>query len=223
MIAIFRIHASTLVHVNGSRELQWFSEVLKPMPADANDITELIRAWGNGDDTALDRLTPLVYGELRRIAGRHMRNQRAGHTLQTTALVHEAYLHLLHAKTAGWKDRSHFFAASAQIMRRILIDAARARSSRRRGGGVEVGNDSTTINLDEIPVPIAERADELLALESAIIRLEKLDARKAKVIELRFFGGLSVEETAEVLNLSPQTVIRDWRLARVWLAREMRP
>jgi RNA polymerase sigma factor (TIGR02999 family) len=184
------------------------------------EITALIRAWGGGDQTALERLTPLVYDELRRIARRYMRNQGAGHALQTTALVHEAYLHLMDVKSANWQDRAHFFAASAQIMRRILIDLARAHASQKRGGGVGHIDHSEAVNLDEIPAP--HRSAELLVLDEALTRLEQMDGRKAKVIELRFFGGLSVEEAAEVLKVSPQTVMRDWRLARVWLARELR-
>jgi RNA polymerase sigma factor (TIGR02999 family) len=165
-------------------------------------------------------LTPLVYDELRRIARRYMRNQGGGHALQTTALVHEAYLHLIDARSANWQDRAHFFAASAQIMRRILIDLARAHGARKRGGGIGHMNHSTAVNLDEIPA--SDRSAELLELDEALLRLEQMDGRKAKVIELRFFGGLSVEEAAEVLKVSPQTVMRDWRLARVWLARELR-
>lgn len=185
------------------------------------EITALIRAWGDGDATALDRLTPLVYNELRRMARRYMRNQRAGQTLQTTALVHEAYLHLMDANSAGWRDRAHFFAVSAQIMRRILIDAARARTAQKRGGAAEHVNHSTPVNLDEIPSLGSERGAELLHLEDALEELEQMDPRKAKVVELRFYAGLSVEETAAVLKVSPQTVLRDWRLARVWLAREL--
>jgi RNA polymerase sigma factor (TIGR02999 family) len=192
------------------------------MPAGPSEITALIRAWGDGDQTALERLTPLVYNELRRIARRYMRNQHAGNTLQTTALVHEAYLHLMDAKNVPWRDRAHFFAASAQIMRRIIIDAARARTSLKRGGGVERVNHSTAVNLDEIPNPTSARSAELLALDVALSRLEQLDERKARVVELRFFGGLGVDEVADVLNISPQSVMRDWRLARVWLARELR-
>ena len=191
-------------------------------PEESTEITALIRAWRAGDQTALDRVTPMVYNELRRIARRYMRNQRAGHTLQTTALVHEAYLHLVDAKNTGWRDRAHFFAVSAQIMRRILIDAARARASQKRGGGVDHVNRSTAVNLDEIPALGTGRSSELLALEDAMTRLEQMDGRKSKVVELRFYGGLTVEETAEVLKVSPQTVMRDWRLARVWLARELR-
>jgi RNA polymerase sigma factor (TIGR02999 family) len=198
-----------------------FSENIVPIPASV-EITALIRAWGGGDQTALDRLTPLVYDELRRIARRHMRNQGGGHALQTTALVHEAYLHLMDAKSANWQDRAHFFAASAQIMRRILIDLARAHHAQKRGGGIGPIDHSTPVNLDELPSPSSDRSGELLALDGALTRLEQMDSRKAKVIELRFFGGLSVEEAAEVLKVSPQTVMRDWRLARVWLARELR-
>ena len=198
-----------------------FLKNIVPIPASV-EITALIRAWGGGDQTALDRLTPLVYDELRRIARRHMRNQGGGHALQTTALVHEAYLHLMDAKSANWQDRAHFFAASAQIMRRILIDLARAHYARKRGGGAGHIDHSTPVNLDELPSPTSDRSGELLALDEALTRLEQMDGRKAKVIELRFFGGLSVEEAAEVLKVSPQTVMRDWRLARVWLARELR-
>ena len=192
-----------------------------PIPASV-EITALIRAWGGGDQTALNRLTPLVYDELRRIARRHMRNQGGGHSLQTTALVHEAYLHLMDAKSANWQDRAHFFAVSAQIMRRILIDLARAHDAQKRGGGAGHIDHSTPVNLDELPSPTSDRSGELLALDEALTRLDQMDGRKAKVIELRFFGGLSVEEVAEVLKVSPQTVMRDWRLARVWLARELR-
>jgi RNA polymerase sigma factor (TIGR02999 family) len=195
---------------------------MNEMPAGPSEITALIRAWGDGDQTALEQLTPLVYNELRRIARRYMRNRRSDDTLQTTALVHEAYLHLMDAKNAPCRDRAHFFAASAQIMRRIMIDTARARTALKRGGGVERVSHSTALNLDEVPSPSSGRTAQLLALDEALSRLEQIDARKARVIELRFFGGLSVEEAGEVLDVSPQTVMRDWRLARVWLARELR-
>lgn len=188
---------------------------------DHPEVSALIRAWSDGDQTALDRLTPLIYYELRRMAKHYMRGQRAGQTLQTTALVHEAYLHLVDVRTAGWRDRAHFFAASAQIMRRILIDAARARTSQKRGGGLKKVDHSASVDLDRIPALGSDRSAELLALEDALASLEQMDVRKAKVVELRFLGGLSVEETAEVLKVSPQTVMRDWRLARVWLAREL--
>ena len=189
--------------------------------AGPSEITALIRAWGNGDQTALGQLAPLVYNEVRRIARRYMRNRRSDNTLQTTALVHEAYLHLMDAKNVPCRDRAHFFAASAQIMRRIMIDAARARTSLKRGGGMERMNHSSAVNLDEIPSPTSARSAELLALDVALSRLEQLDDRKARVVELRFFGGLGVDEVADVLNISPQSVMRDWRLARVWLAREL--
>ena len=191
-------------------------------PAESAEITALIRAWADGDQTALERLTPLVYDELRRVARRYIRNQRQGITLQPTALVHEAYLRLMDVKSSVWRDRAHFFAASAQIMRRILVDGARARASQKRGGAVERINHSTPVNLDEIPASLASnRGPELLALDEALMRLAQIDDRKEKVIELRFFGGLSVEETASVLKVSPQTVMRDWRLAKAWLTREL--
>jgi RNA polymerase sigma factor (TIGR02999 family) len=154
------------------------------------------------------------------MAKRYVRGQRAGGTLQVTALVHEAYLHLVNGGKANYRNRAHFYAACAQIMRRILIDAARARASQKRSGGHQLDN-CAAINLDEIPDPTSNRASEFLALDDAMGRLQHLDSRKATVVELRFFGGLSVEETAEVLEVSPQTVMRDWRLARVWLAREL--
>jgi RNA polymerase sigma factor (TIGR02999 family) len=150
-----------------------------------------------------------------------MRNQRAGHSLQTTALVHEAYLHLVDSHSTNWQDRAHFFAVSAQIMRRILIDAARARASQKRGGGVEQVRHSEATALDKLRALQPDRGAELLHLEDALMALERVDPRKAKVVELRFFGGLSVEEAAAVLKVSPQTIMRDWRLARVWLAREL--
>lgn len=191
-------------------------------PAGSSGITALIRAWGDGDQTALDRLTPLVYDQLRRAARRYIRNQRQGFTLQPTALVHEAYLRLVDLKSADWRDRAHFFAVAAQIMRRILVDAARARATQKRGGGARQINHSTAINLDEIPALFgSDRSRELLDLDDALMRLAQVDGRKGKVIELRFFGGLSVEETADVLKVSPQTVMRDWRLAKAWLTREL--
>jgi RNA polymerase sigma-70 factor, ECF subfamily len=184
------------------------------------EITVLLKAWGAGDQNALNRLTPLVYSELRRMARRYMRNERAGNTLQTTALINEAYLRLVDVQGAGWQDRAHFFAVSAQLMRRILVDAARARGTAKRGGlGVRVDH-SSAVNLDEIPE--VGRSAELVSLDDALNALAEIDPRKARVIELRFFGGLSVEETAGVLGISPQSVLRDWKLARVWLKREMR-
>jgi RNA polymerase sigma-70 factor, ECF subfamily len=176
------------------------------------DITRLLRAWGSGDAQALEHLTSLVYGELRRIARGHMRRERQGNTLQTTALVNEAYLRLVDVAGVRWQDRAHFFAISAQMMRRILVDAARARGSAKRGGP------APRVTLDEGMIVSPGKDRQLLALDDALERLSQFDARKAKVIELRFFGGLSVEETAEVLQISPQSVLRDWKLAKAWLA-----
>jgi RNA polymerase sigma-70 factor, ECF subfamily len=184
------------------------------------EVTELLRSWGRGEAGALDRLTPLVYAELHRMARRYMRNERSGNTLQTTALVNEAYLRLVDIKSAAWQDRAHFFALSAQMMRRILVDSARARASAKRGGGRRADH-STAIDFDAIPDLESQKGKDVLALDDALIELEKLDSRKARVIELRYFGGLSVDETAEVLKISPQSVLRDWKLAKAWLLREM--
>ena len=191
------------------------------MPSESPEITGLLKAWAGGDAAALDQLTPLVYEELRRLARRYMRNERAGNTLQTTALVNEAYLRLVDAKRVGWQDRVHFFAVSAQMMRRILVDAARARGSAKRGGQVKRVNHSAAFNLDEIPDVSTGRDRELVAIDDALNTLTEMDPRKARVIELRFFGGLSVEETAEILKISPQSVMRDWKLAKAWLMREL--
>jgi RNA polymerase sigma factor (TIGR02999 family) len=191
------------------------------MPPESPEITELLKAWGSGDAAALDQLTPLVYDELRRLASRYMRNERAGNTLQTTALVNEAYLRLVDAKRVAWQDRVHFFAVSAQMMRRILVDAARARGSAKRGGQVKRVNHSAAFNLDEIPDVSTGRDRELVAIDDALNTLAEMDPRKARVIELRFFGGLSVEEAAEILKISPQSVMRDWKLAKAWLTREL--
>ena len=180
------------------------------------DITRLLRAWGAGDQAALDKLTPLVYQELRRIARGHMRRENPGHnTLQTTALVNEAYLRLVDIHDASWQDRAHFFAVSAQMMRRILVDAARARVAGKRGGG------APRANLDAIPDVSSNRDRELVAVDDALNALAGLDERKARVIELRFFGGLSVEETAEALKMSVRSVEREWSLAKAWLMREL--
>ena len=180
-----------------------------------SETTQLLRAWANGDQRALEQLTPRVYEELRRIAGHFMRNEQAGRTIQTTALVHEAYLKLIDIDNVDWQHRAHFFAVSAQIMRRILLDQARRRLAGKRGGA------APQANLDEIPDLGSGRARELIALEDGLNALAVMDPRKARVIELRFFGGLSIEETAEVLKVSPDTVLRDWRLARAWLLAEM--
>jgi RNA polymerase sigma factor (TIGR02999 family) len=191
------------------------------MSATSAEITGLLKAWGAGDHTALDRLTPLIYDELHRNARRHMRRDRPGNTLQTTALVNEAYLRLVDAGGVDWKDRAHFFAVSTRIMRRILVDAARSRASVKRGGQMQRAAHSSTVNLDEIADVSSQRGDELIAVDNALAAFEQIDSRKARVIELRFFGGLSVEETAEVLEVSPQTVMRDWKLAKAWLMREL--
>ena len=188
---------------------------------DTVDITGLLKAWGQGDQGALDQLMPLVYTQLRAQARRYMRNERPDVTLQSTALVHEVYLRLVRAEDVDWHDRVHFFALSAQIMRRILVDAARARAAVKRGGGTLRADHSSAIDFDQFPTADSNAAFSLCALDDALESLARIDPRRAKVIELRFFGGLSVEETAEVLQVSPQTVMRDWRLARAWLAREL--
>jgi RNA polymerase sigma factor (TIGR02999 family) len=188
-----------------------------------SDISLLLNAWKTGDQSALDRLTPLIYDELRRMARRHMQKERPGQTLQTTALVHEVYLRLANAKGLDWQDRTHFFALSAQIMRRILLDAARARVAAKRGGDVAPLEHSEAIDLDEIAGSVSQKSAEVLALDEALNELARIDGRKARVVELRFFSGLSVEETAEVLEISPQSVMRDWKLARAWLVRELGP
>ena len=192
------------------------------IPTKSAEITALLKAWGQGDRAALDRLTPLIYDELRHLAHRYMRRERAGQTLQTTALVNEAYVRLVDVKGVDWQDRAHFLAVSARIMRRILVDAARTRASVKRGGRLERVDHSNPIDFDQMPAADSDLAAGLSALDDALNSLSQMDARRAQVVELRFFGGLSVEETAEVLKISPQTVIRDWKLARAWLARELR-
>ncbi len=183
------------------------------------DITALLQAWSAGDEGALDRLAPAVDGELRRLAKKYLRREPAGRSLQTTALIHEAYLRLIPARMLPWKDREHFYALSARIMRRILVDAARARRTDKRGGeGI------AAIPLDSAEdLSLASQASDgqILALNDALNALSRMDERKVKVIELRFFGGLNAEETATVLGVSPQTVLRDWKLAKAWLAREL--
>ena len=185
------------------------------------EITRLLKAWGRGDAAALDRLTPLVYDHLLRMARNYMRHERIGHTLQPTALVNEAYLRLVDARDLDWRDRTHFFAVCARVMRRILVDAARSRAAIKRGGQVDRVEHSTPIDFDQLPTAGAEMGAQVCALDEALNALERIDPRRAQVIELRFFGGLTVEETAQVLQISAQTVMRDWRLARAWLAREL--
>lgn len=180
-----------------------------------SETTELLRAWAEGDRRALERLTPRVYRTLRRIAGRQLQNERAGDSMQATALVHEAYLELVDITNVNWQHRAHFFAVSAQIMRHILLDRARRRLADKRGG------DAEHLNLDELPDVGGSRARELIALDDALNSLNGVDSRKARVVELRFFGGLSVEETAAVLAVSPETVMRDWKFARSWLQAEL--
>ena len=184
-------------------------------PAESKQITALLQAWAGGDHGALERLTPLVYGELRRMARRYMHQRVNGNTLQPTALVNEAYLRLVAVDGLCWQNRTHFFAVSANIMRRILVDGARARYTAKRGGN------AGRVDLNESVDGIPQRAGELVALDEALAALEKVDERKARVVEMKFFGGLSVEETAEVLRISPRSVMRDWNLARAWLMREM--
>lgn len=177
--------------------------------------TALLLAWQAGDQTAFSELIPLVYGELRRIARREMRRERSDHTLQASAVVHEAYIRLLEINRIEWQGRAHFFALAARVMRRILVDTARARKVQRRGGG------KAPVSLDEALVVSPEPSHDLVALDEAMNALADMDARKAQVVEMRFFGGMSVEETADMLQVSPGTVMRDWRLAKVWLLREL--
>jgi len=178
------------------------------------DVSALLRAWTEGDQGSLDRLTPIVYDELRRLARRYMKGERPGHSLQTTALVNEAYTRLVDYKRMDWQDRAHFFAVAAQVMRRILVEHAR-RHNLRRGGRAQ------HVSLDEAAVVGAAEDANLVALDDAMNALARIDPRKVQVVEMRFFGGLSVEETAQVLRVSPVTVKRDWRAARIWLYREL--
>jgi RNA polymerase sigma factor (TIGR02999 family) len=191
------------------------------MSPEQSQITVLLRAWKSGDPAALDRLTPLIYNEMRRIARNHIRRERVGNTLQTTALAHEAFVRLVRGDREGWQDRAHFFAVCAHVMRGILVDAARARRAVKRGGADGV-NKPAAVNLDEIADLRSDRSSEFVALDEALNELAELDERKARVVELRFFGGLSVEESAEVLGISPQSVMRDWKLARAWLLTRLR-
>jgi RNA polymerase sigma factor (TIGR02999 family) len=180
----------------------------------AEDISTLLRAWSDGDQSALEQLTPVVYDELHRLARRYMKGERSGHSLQTTALVNEAYMRLVDYERMQWQNRAHFFAVSAQLMRRILVEHAR-RHNLKRGGGVP------HVSLDEASMVDGDPDADLVALDDAMNGLARIDPRKVQVVEMRFFGGLSVEETAEVLKVSPVTVKRDWRAARAWLYREL--
>lgn len=185
------------------------------MSASPFEITQLLLKWRNGDSRALDELMPLVYEELHRIAGHYMAAERPGHTLQTTALINEAYLRLIDYKNTRWQDRAHFFAVAAQAMRRILVEHARARHAAKRGGGI------SEAPLEEATLQAQEQAAELIALDVALTALADIDPRKSQVVEMRYFGGLTVEETAEILGVSPVTVMRDWSTAKAWLLRAM--
>jgi RNA polymerase sigma factor (TIGR02999 family) len=191
------------------------------MQTTSAEITRLLKAWGRGDAAALDRLTPLVYEELRRLARSYMRKEHPGHSLQATALVNEAFIRLVDARAIDWQDRAHFFAVSAKLMRRVLVDAARTKASAKRGGRAERVDHSTAVDLDQFPATPADVSAQVCALDDALNTLAVMDPRRAQVVELRYFGGLSVEETGHVLKISPQSVMRDWKLARAWLAREL--
>ena len=190
------------------------AKAAQPDSPSGTDVSVLLRAWSGGDQTALERLTPIVYRELHRLAGRYMRRERPGHSLQTTALVNEAYMRLVGYTRMRWQDRAHFFAVAAQVMRRILVEHAR-RHNLKRGGDVP------HVALDEAALVGADADVDLVALDDAMTALARVDPRKMQVVEMRFFGGLSVEETAEVLGISPVTVKRDWRIAKAWLYREL--
>lgn len=179
------------------------------------EITQLLIAWGDGDQSALEELAPLVHSELHRLAHHYMSREGPGHTLQTSALINEAYVRLINWKNVRWQNRSHFFAVSAQLMRRILVDFARDRQYLKRGGG------ALQVSLAEAAALTVERSHDLLALDEALTALTDLDPRKGQMVEMRFFGGLTVEEVAEVLKVSEETVVRDWRFAKVWLLREL--
>lgn len=188
----------------------------KPLNESApHEITELLQAWSDGDESARDRLIPIVYDNLRRLAHQHMQRETPGHLLQTTALVHEAYLRLVDQSQIQFQNRAHFFGIAARLMRQILVDEARRRKGAKRGGG------AITIALDDVPNVAERQAANVLALDEALTTLAEKDRRQSEIVELRFFGGLSIEETAEVLRVSPGTVMRDWTFARAWLKSEM--
>ena len=184
-----------------------------PSPS-PQEMTQLLTAWSEGDRSALDKLAPLIYAELHHLARRYMRRERPNHTLQTTALVNEAYVRLIDQRTVRWQNRAHFFAIAAQMMRRILIDYARKRASSKGGGAGK-------LSLEDAAVLSEERAAELVALDEGLVTLAEIDGRKSKIVELRFFGGLSVEEIANVIGVSPDTITREWRRAKAWLHREI--
>jgi|ERR1051326_307003 RNA polymerase sigma factor (TIGR02999 family) len=185
------------------------------MAQDAHEVTQLLIQWSNGDRAALDKLMPLIYEELRRLARHYMRRERSGHTLQTTALVNEAYLRLINRKHVHWQNRAHFFAIAAQLMRSILVDHARSHAYAKRGGGAH------KIALDEVMVISQQRAAEVVALDEALKQMAEIDPQQARIVELRFFGGLTIEEAAEVMGLSPATIKREWATAKAWLYHEL--
>jgi RNA polymerase sigma factor (TIGR02999 family) len=185
------------------------------MPPPSQQVTELLLAWSQGESSALDKLVPLVYAELHQLAHRYMAGERSGQSLQTTALVNEVYVRLVDCSRVQWQNRAHFFAVSAQLMRRILVDLARSRSYLKRGAGAR------PLSIEQSPDILQQPDPNLVALDDALKALAELDPRKGQVVELRFFGGLTAEETAEVLKVSPETVLRDWKLARIWLLREL--
>lgn len=189
---------------------------MAPPSSNKGDITELLRDWRNGDKAAMDRLLPVVYDELRRLAASFFRRERLNHTLQPTALVHEAYLHLVNQSRVGWENRAHFFGAAAQLMRRILVDHARSHNAAKRGGG------EIRVSLADDMALVEQRELDLIALDTALDELAALDAQQARTVEMRFFGGLSIEETAAVLDVSPATIKREWNTAKAWLYRRMR-
>jgi RNA polymerase sigma-70 factor, ECF subfamily len=180
------------------------------------EVTDLLNDWSNGDQEALNRLMPLVYDELRRLASRYLRHERVGHTLQTTALVHEAYLKLVDQKKANWDNRVQFFAAAAKVMRHVLVDYARSRKAAKRGG------DYYRLSLDEAAIPSGEKDADLLVLNEALNSLAAIDPQQSRVVELRVFGGLTVEDTAAALGISPRTVKREWSMAKAWLTQQIR-
>jgi RNA polymerase sigma factor (TIGR02999 family) len=186
-----------------------------PEPEDPQEVTHLLIDWSNGDQNAFEKLVPLVYGELRRLAARHLARERSDHTLQSTAVVHEAYLRLIDQKRVQWKNRAQFFGVASQMIRRILVDHARSHQAAKRGSG------AIKLSLDEaVSVPGGKDLD-LVALDDALKSLAEMDEHQARIVELRFFGGLSIEETAEVLGISPATVKRDWAVSKAWLYREL--
>jgi RNA polymerase sigma factor (TIGR02999 family) len=185
------------------------------MQSSPSNVTQLLVDWSKGDRDALDRLVPIVYEELRRQASRYLRRERAGHTLQTTALIHEAYMRLVDQRNVDWQNRAHFFGIAAQLMRRILVDHARSRKRAKRGGS------DIRVSLDEATIRATPQDLDIVALNEALERLIEIDPHQGRIVELRFFSGLNVEETAEVLRISPATVKREWRIAKAWLRREM--